>query len=46
MEEQLKCPKCSSAALTMSITKMPHTSKMYKRVKCLNCGVQFDILDE
>jgi len=41
----LKCPKCGGAALSGSQTKMPHTSKVYKRFKCLKCGVQFDLLE-
>ncbi|MBD3263090.1 hypothetical protein GF374_01780 [Candidatus Woesearchaeota archaeon] len=44
--QELKCPKCGSAALSVSTTTMPHTTKKYKRIKCLNCGVQFDKLDE
>lgn len=43
-KKELKCPKCGSVALTGSETKMPHTSKAYKRFRCLNCGVQFDML--
>ena len=42
----LKCPKCESIALTATITTMPHTSKKFKRVKCLKCGFQFDMSDE
>jgi len=45
MAEELRCPKCGSSALSSSITKMPHTSKVYKRFKCLNCGAQFDMLE-
>jgi len=41
----LACPKCGSSTLGASRTQIPTTllSKVYVRVKCLNCGETFDL---
>jgi len=44
--EELRCPKCGSAALSGSTISMPHTAKRYKRFKCLKCGTIFDMLEK
>ena len=44
---ELKCPKCESAALSAAKTSIPTSvmHKSYVRVKCLNCGSSFDMVE-
>ena len=46
-KEILACPKCKSSALGASRTDIPSSllSKVYVRVKCLNCGGTFDLVE-
>ena len=44
----VKCPKCSSAALSATKSTIP-TSQIYKvnvRVKCLHCGSEFALVEK
>ncbi len=44
---RLNCPKCNSAALGASQTKIPTSQdyKVYTRARCLNCGSEFDLVE-
>lgn len=44
---RLNCPKCDSAALGATRTKVPSSQeyKIYTRAKCLNCGAEFDLVE-
>lgn len=44
---RLNCPKCDSAALGATQTKVPSSQeyKVYTRAKCLNCGAEFDLVE-
>ena len=43
----LTCPKCGGSALGASRTDIPTSllSKVFVRVKCLNCGGTFDLTE-
>ncbi len=45
--EDLACPKCGSSALGASRTDIPSSllNKVYVRVKCLECGGTFDLVE-
>lgn len=44
---RVSCPKCNSAALSATKTNVPSSQlyKVYVRVKCLNCGSEFDLVE-
>jgi DNA-directed RNA polymerase subunit RPC12/RpoP len=47
-DTRVNCPKCNSSAFGAARTKIP-TSKMYGnyvRLKCLNCGTEFDLIEK
>jgi len=47
-ETRVSCPKCGSAAFGATKTNIPHSEefKVYVRVKCLNCGSEFDLVEK